>query len=193
MFSRLINAIDSQIAQEQSKSYQSSRPSAGNNTRSASRLRPDPRASSNKTGSTTTAGAGAKEKDPAEFESDLDTSAPASSIGTPTRGGTPAPSEAVTDDPLGALKEKDNDDNEKDKEKDKDSKGEGDEKPAATNTAPEKPAGTTSRARTGSLSTAALAQDPNLPAEVRQKLRKLDKIEGRYNGMFPKILYSAIY
>lgn len=194
MFSRFINAIDQQIAQEQSRSYQSSRSPAGNKeggsaVRSSSRLRPETRGSSSKTGTTTPAGSTEKDRDPSEFEADLDTSAPTSSLGTPTRGSTPVQPEAVTDDPLGAVKDKEKDE----ANKGKDEKAEGDGKLAAPNASSDKSTGNVGgRGRTASLSTAAWAADPKLPAEVRQKLRKLDKIEGRYNGKQPLLLTSTI-
>ena len=115
------------------------------------------------------------EKDPSEFEDSDLASTPASGTpitsGTPVRSGTPIPSEAVTDDPLGAL---------------------GAEGPAGT--ADDKGSGSTDgpaaaaaaaaqKGSTNRLSVAGvLASNPDLSTEVKVKLRKLEKMEGRYSG-----------
>jgi hypothetical protein len=161
MFARIKGAIDSQIAAEQAKlRTQRGSPAStpGGLSRSSSRAR-NGASPSNEV-----------QKDPAEFE-DSDAATPSTS-GTPARVGTPVQGEAVTADPLGATgvvaddgKEKEKDD----KEKPVDA-GVG-EKAAVT------PATSTNRPA------ASLASTPDLPTEVRVKLRKLEKIEGKYAGM----------
>ncbi|KAA8899010.1 hypothetical protein FN846DRAFT_190331 [Sphaerosporella brunnea] len=159
MFARLKGAIDSQIAAEQAK-VRVQRPSQAGTprglSRSSSRVRNG------------TPSKNEVEKDPAEFEdSDVATS---STVGTPARVGTPVQAEVVTSDPLGASGG--GVDDGKDKEKDQSEKpADAAEKPA------EKPV-TTTAAPANKLSS--LASNPDLPTEVRVKLRKLEKMEGKY-------------
>jgi hypothetical protein len=171
MLARIRGAIDSQIAAEQAKN-RVGQGSPSSLSRSTSGARQASRA-----GSSTASEA---EKDPSEFE-DSDTATPPAT-GTPARSGTPLPSERVTEDPLGAL-------------------GTGgangnvnvaDGKAKVENTQPTGAAATPKEAATGNKtaaaatapSTSTLAANPDLPTEVRVKLRKLDKIESRYAGMY---------
>jgi hypothetical protein len=161
MFARLKGAIDSQIAAEQAKNRTpQSRSTIGTSgvlARSNSRARPNSHTSKNNT-----------EKDPSEFEdNDIATSTP---TGTPVRSGTPIPVENVVEDPLGAVGNG-GDDTKDNTEKDK---------PAESGNGT--PKGSTGNK--GPTSTAGLASNPDLPTEVRAKLRKLDKIEGNYAGDF---------
>jgi hypothetical protein len=161
MFARIKGAIDSQIAAEQAKlRTQRGSPAGtpGGLSRSSSRARNG------------TPSGNEVQKDPAEFE-DSDVTTPSIS-GTPARVGTPVQGEAVTTDPLGATGLVADDGKEKDdKEKPADAGAGAGEKAAATQaTSTNKPA-------------ASLASNPDLPTEVRVKLRKLEKIEGKYAGM----------
>lgn len=88
------------------------------------------------------------------------------------RAGTPVLSEAVTDDPLGAMG---GGAGGGDEAKEKDVK---DKPPATATDAPNKTAALAKPAP----STGSLASNPDLPTEVRVKLRKLEKIEGKYAG-----------
>lgn len=109
-------------------------------------------------GSRNTAAARTDEKkDPSEFEADSDGTTP--SIGTPARSGTPVQPESLTDDPLGALGQ--------------DSKDAGTDSKTAEKTAPLRRSASTS---------SSLANNQDLPPEVRVKLRKLEKIEGKHTG-----------
>lgn len=109
-------------------------------------------------GSRNTAAARTDEKkDPSEFEADSDATTPSSE--TPARSGTPIQPESLTDDPLGALAQ--------------DSKDVG---------ADSRPTEKTTPLRRSASTSSSLASNQDLPPEVRVKLRKLEKIEGKHTG-----------
>lgn len=166
MLNRFKGLIDGQIAPDQTRS----RPSSST-TRSLSR-------SSSRTARAAAAKAASapgstpdkeKEKDPSEFENDT---SDASGAVTPARTGTPANAEGVTeDDPLGALGT-DTAEGLKNGAKEN-----GDAKP----TVAEEKNGDGKKSPAPST-TAQLAQNADLPTDVRVKLRKLDKIEQKHTG-----------
>ena len=171
MLARIRGAIDSQIAAEQAKA-RAGQSSPSPLSRSTSRARQASRVESST--------ASEAEKDPSEFE-DSDAATPPA-IGTPTRSGMPLSSESIIEDPLGALGTGGADGNA--------SAAGGEVK--VEDTQPTGAAATPKEAATGGKTTAAatapststLAANPDLPTEVRVKLRKLDKIESRYAGMY---------
>jgi len=157
MLARIRGAIDSQIAAEQAKARAtSSSPSASRPSRSSSRARNIPKP-------------GEVEKDPSEFE-ESDVSTTLNAGGTPARAGTPVQSEAVTDDPLGAPGSGGGDEAKEAKDKPTAAAADAPNKSAV----PAKPAS----------SAGSFASNPDLPTEVRVKLRKLEKLEGKYVGTY---------
>ncbi|KAI5778948.1 hypothetical protein EDC01DRAFT_622206 [Geopyxis carbonaria] len=161
MFSRIKGVIDSQIAAEQARTRNAQTRSSPSNS-SSNVSRSSSRAQARSASRSTAPPEAQKEKDPSEFENDSDiaTTIP----GTPKRSSTPIPPEKVTDDPLGALGSDD-------------SNGtiggnkENTEMPIQNATTKESH-------RSSTVSSVGLNTD--FPPEVRVKLRKLEKLEGRY-------------
>ncbi|KAG0638785.1 hypothetical protein HOY80DRAFT_1137250 [Tuber brumale] len=174
MFSRLKGVleshIDSQIQQEQARTRNlPSRRSGSPAQRADSRAR------------TTTAG---KEKDPSEFENESDGSSVTTLI--PSRVGTPIHGEVVSGDPLGAVGGKSEPSG---KENEKSSGGAsgaggGGSGGGRKNDVPSRGASPAP----GPLSSSSSSSSPSssnvdLPTDVRVKLRKLEKIEGKHNDL----------
>ena len=157
--------IDSQIQQEQARTRNlPSRRAASPAQRSNSRAR---------------ATATGKEKDPSEFENESDGSSVTTLI--PSRVGTPMQGEAVLGDPLGAVG---GNSEPSGKENEKGSSGaasgaggsggrNGEKRDALSRSASPAPGPSSSSS----------SSNMDLPTDVRVKLRKLEKLEGKHSGL----------
>ncbi|CUS07786.1 unnamed protein product [Tuber aestivum] len=171
MFARfkgvLESHIDSQIQQEQARTRNlPSRRSGSPAQRLASRAR------------TTAAG---KEKDPSEFENESDGSSVTTLI--PSRVGTPTPGEAVPENPLGGGSEPSGKENGESSSgcaggAGGSGSGNGEKKDVPSRTASPAPGPSSS-----SSSSSSLSSNVDLPVDVKAKLRKLEKIEGKHNDL----------
>ena len=157
--------IDSQIQQEQARTRNLPSRRTGSPAR-----RSNSRATATATG---------KEKDPSEFENESDGSSVTTLI--PSRVGTPMQGEAVSGDPLGAVA---GNSEPSGKENEKSSSGgasgaggsggrNGEKRDVLSRSASPAPGPSSSSSQS----------NVDLPTDVRVKLRKLEKIEGKHNGL----------
>lgn len=184
MFSRIKGAIDRTIAEEQARqkaftdqnqaghTRQSGSVSRSNSGASLASKKPRPRKAAQDASSKDAESAAAANPDPAVFEAafTIDDEEP-SRVATPvpsTDQNTSQDGEDPTSNAIEAAEgEREDNDNDKGKEKEQDDSGSGGmgKTPEKSNASSEKRASTS-----------------DLPADVRAKLRKLEKLEGAYPG-----------